>query len=182
MVSMLQYGLIWSKLMHAKILVVVLLATFLSTDILAQGHYEATGEKTIELQRSSEYAAEGKEFEKVVPITMEYSTDACKADLSLEYFQKGANAHVKSTLSNEECGASSGDYTVRVKYKDSAGASQLVEFEEAWIRSDDADVVSEKDYPLGDDMDIVRVQSIKLSCHCEELQTQDQQPGDGESQ
>jgi hypothetical protein len=168
--------------MQTKILVVVLLATFLSTDILAQGHYEAAGEKTIELQRSSEYAAEGKEFEKVVPIKLEYNSDACKADLRLEYFQKGANAHVKSTLSNEGCGASSGDYTVRVQYKDSEGESQLVEFEETWMRSGDADVVSEKDYLVGDDMDIVRVKSKKLSCRCEETQTQDQQPGDGESQ
>ena len=168
--------------MQAKILVVVLLTMFLSTDILAQGHYEAAGEKTIELQRSSEYAAEGKEFEKVVPIKLEYNTDACKADLRLEYFQKGADAHVKSTLSNEECGASSGDYTVRVQYKDSEGESQQVEFEEIWMRSDDADVISEKDYPVGDNIDIVRVKSRKLSCRCEEPQTQDQQPGDGESQ
>ena len=168
--------------MQAKILVVVLLATFLSTDILAQGHYEASGEKAMEVQRSSEYEAEGKEFEKVVPIKLEYNTDACKADLRLEYFQKGADAHVKSTLSNEECGASSGDYTVRVQYKDSEGASQQVEFEETWMRSDDADVISEKDYPVGDDMDIARVKSRKLSCRCEEPQAQDQKHGDGEPQ
>ena len=48
------------------------------------------------------------------------------------------------------------------------------------MRSDDADVISEKDYPVGDNIDIVRVKSRKLSCRCEEPQTKDQQPGESE--
>ena len=34
------------------------------------------------------------------------ATNACKAELEIEYYQKGSSAHVESTLTNEDCGAS----------------------------------------------------------------------------
>jgi len=169
--------------MKAIILVSILLALFVSGSSLAQGHYEVTGEKTSTIKnRSSDYTAEGKEYEKSVPITLEYNTDACKADLNLEYFQKGTDAHVKSTLHNDDCGASSGNYTVRVQYKDAAGGSKQVEFEETWERNDDSDVTGEKDYYVGDDVDILRVRSKGLSCSCVVSETIEEQTGSGDSE
>ena len=162
--------------MKPILLVVILLAILVSSSSLAQGHYEATAEKSIEIQRSSEYQVESEEFEKRVPVTLEYNTVACKADLRLEYLQKGLNAHVKTTLSNEECDASFGNYIVRIRYKDAQGEIDQVEFEETWIRNGDADVTSEKDYFVGDDIDIVRINTRRLSCSCKELETKEEEP------
>jgi len=161
--------------MQAILMVTVLLAMFVSSNSLAQGHYEATGEATIKIERSSEYKAKGKEFEKAVPVAMEFNTGACKADLHLKYFQKGTDAHVETTLRNEECGASSGNYTVRVQYRDATGGSKLVEFDETWKRNDASDVTSEKDYFVGDDVDIMRIKSSNLSCRCDGPETIEEQ-------
>ncbi len=166
--------------MRTIISVTTILAIFASHCSLAQGHYEANPTQTIEIERSSEYKAEGKEFKKVVPVTLEYNTSACKADLSLEYFQKGANAHVKATLSNEQCGASSGNYTVRVQYKEAGGGTKLLEFDETWQRDDNSDVTSEKDYFIGDDIDIRRIKSRNLSCRCDEPEKIEEQTDDND--
>ena len=167
--------------MRAITLVGIFLVTFTSGSSMAQGHYEANPQQTIKVERSHEYKAEGKEYKKVVPVTMEFNTGACKADLRLEYFQKGANAHVKSTLSNEQCGASAGNYTIRVQYRDAEGNTKLLEFDETWNRDDDADVASEKDYFIGDDIDIMRIKSRNLSCHCEEPAMLEEQSDNSES-
>jgi len=152
--------------MQAIILISTLLAIFVSSSSLAQGHYEANPQQSIKIERSHEYKAEGKEYEQTVPVEMEFNTGACKANLSLEYFQKGTDAHVKATLQNEQCGASSGNYTVRVQYRDATGASKLLEFDENWQRDDNSDVTSEKEYFVGDDVDIRRIKTRNLSCRC----------------
>ncbi len=167
--------------MRAIFLIGTLLAMFVSSNSVAQGHYEANPTQTISIGRSHEYKAEGKEFKKVVPIALEYNVDACKADLKLEYFQKGVNAHVKSTLSNEQCGASSGNYTVRVQYRDAEGGTKLLEFDETWKRDDDSEVISEKDYFVGDDIDIMRIKSRNLSCQCSEVESTEEAPNSSES-
>ena len=168
--------------MRAIFLIGTLLAMFVSSSSVAQGHYEADPTQTTTIQRSHEYKAEGKEFERVVPVTMEFNTGACKADLKLEYFQKGANAHVKSRLSNEQCGASSGNYTVRVQYRAAGGGTKLLEFDETWKRDDESDVISERDYFVGDDIDIMRIKSRNLSCQCTEVESTEEAPGNSESQ
>ena len=168
--------------MRAIFLIGTLLAIFVSSSSVAQGHYEADPTQTISIERSHEYKAEGKEFKKVVPVTLEYNVGACKADLKLEYFQKGANAHVKSTLSNEQCGASSGNYTVRVQYRAAEGGTKLLEFDETWKRDDDSDVISERDYFVGEDIDIMRIKSRNLSCQCTEVEPTEEAPGNSESQ
>ena len=53
--------------MRAIFLIGTLLAMFVSSSSVAQGHYEADPTQTTTIQRSHEYKAEGKEFERVVP-------------------------------------------------------------------------------------------------------------------
>jgi len=150
------------------IVIVTLAAIVVSNDGLAQGHPDASGEASIKIYRSSEYQTESKEFEKSVPVVLEYNSDACEADLHLEYFQAGPDANVKTTLINEACGASSGNYTIRIRFKDANGDMGLIEFEEAWNRDDDATLTSEKNYFVGEGLDITRVNSRRLSCSCKE--------------
>lgn len=158
--------------MKQILLVVTLLALCMTNDGLTQENPAASGDASTPTEQSSEDKSEGKKFEKRVRVTQGYNAKGCEADLRIEYFQKGSDAHVETMLVNEACGASSGDYTVRIRYKDAQGEINRLEFEETWDRDDDADVTSEKDYFVGDDIDIVRVNTRGLSCNCKELETE----------
>ena len=112
------------------------------------------------------------EFSKT--ITMEMRLGGCEAKLHMEYWQKGDVAEVTSTLDNPECGASSGDYQVRVRYRGEDGELQTDEYDETWARDDTQPIVSTKRYPIGDDVDLVRVTSRGLSCACTETGESDE--------
>ena len=90
----------------------------------------------------------------------------CQVLLDIEYYQKNTHAYVKSTLKNEQCAASSGSYTIRIKYRPDDGDPGQVEFEEIWSRDDDADIVTEKEYFVGENLEIRRVSGTKLRCTC----------------
>ena len=144
----------------------VLLSLMLASVAWSQGHPEASGEPSVKIERSSEHKAEGAEFEKTVPVTLEYRQDRCAATNSLEYYQKGTHAHVKATIKNEQCAASSGSFVIRIRYRPDEGEQGEVEYEESWSRDDAADVLIEKDYYVGEDLEVRRVSSRKLVCVC----------------
>jgi len=101
-----------------------------------------------------------------IQIKMDYQPNACRAQLVVEYFQRGDKAHVKTELTNEDCAASAGRYTIRVRIKDGNGEIKSTDYPETWSRSDDASVAKEKDYPIGDDVDLINVRSRNLKCEC----------------
>jgi hypothetical protein len=150
----------------------LLLLLMLSNNGWSQGQTEATGEASVKIERSSEYKAEGREFEKKVGMTLEFEQKGCAATLALEYYQIDTDAHVASTLKNEQCAASSGSYLLRILYRPDEGEMVEVEFEETWSRDDDADVVVEKDYFVGEDLEIRLASSAKLKCTCTETETE----------
>jgi hypothetical protein len=152
--------------MRTALTIAACLSLMLSSDVWSQGNPYATPEKSITIERSSEHQAEGKEFERQVPVTLEYDQGGCAATLSLEYYQKGTDAHVISTLRNTQCAASYGTYTIRIKFRPDEGEPGEVQFEETWSRDDDADIVTEKDYYVGDALEVRRVSSSKLKCTC----------------
>ena len=84
-----------------------------------------------------------------------------------EYFQTNTVAVVKSTLSNPDCGASSGEYTLLVRFSDANNEAQSLEYAETWQRADDQDIESRKEYFIGDNVDLVTVRSRKLRCICD---------------
>ena len=106
------------------------------------------------------------EVRTIIEIEQEFATNACKAEIEIEYYQKGSSAHVESTLTNEDCGASSGSYVIQVRYRGADRQTKSKEFAELWERTDTAPVLVEKDYFIADDIDIVRVRSRKLKCAC----------------
>lgn len=112
------------------------------------------------------------EFSKT--ITMEMRLGGCEASLRLEYWQKGDVAEVTSTLTNPECGASQGDYRMLVRYRDDNGELHTDEYDETWERDDTAPIVVTRRYPIGDDVDLVRVTSRGLSCSCREADATDE--------
>ncbi len=94
------------------------------------------------------------------------ATNACKAELEIEYYQKGSSVHVESTLTNADCGASSGSYVIQVRYRGADRQTRSKDFAESWTRTDTVPVQVEKDYFIADDIDIIRVRSRKLNCTC----------------
>ena len=132
---------------------VVLFAVTVSGNSPAQGDPDASGE-----------------------VILKYHDNRCEAKLLIEYYQKGTDAHVNSELTNDSCGASSGDYTIHVRYKDAQGEIKLLEFEETWAREDDAKWISERDYFIEDDVDIIRVKARGLSCMCKKPEAKEAEP------
>ena len=152
--------------MRAMLATAVFLSLMLAEAVWSQGHPDASGEASIKIERSTELQAEGKGFEQTVPVKLEYYQGGCAATLGLEYYQKGTHAHVTSTLRNDQCAASSGSYVIRIKYRRDEGGQDEVQYEETWSREDNADVVTEKDYYVGEDLEVRRVSSSQLTCAC----------------
>lgn len=132
----------------------------------AQGHYEATPSQSSKIERSSEHKTEDKPFEMSVSVPMKYNTADCEAKLNIEYFQSGDNAEVSSTLTNSECDASFGSYTVQLRYRGESDELETVDYDETWKRDDTEPVVAKRQYFIGENVDLVRVKSRSLTCTC----------------
>ena len=99
-------------------------------------------------------------------IRLEKRVGGCRANLSLEYWQEGHLARVNTTIGNDECAASGGEYRIRIVYRGDDGESETDEYDETWEREDDRPVSTSKTYEIGDDVDLLRVRSRGLSCEC----------------
>jgi hypothetical protein len=91
----------------------------------------------------------------------------CEASIYNEFKQKDTVAVVDSTLSNSDCAASSGSYTVLVRFKDENNEMQSIEYPETWQRDDDRAIESHREYFIGDNVDLVTIRSRKLRCVCD---------------
>jgi hypothetical protein len=111
---------------------------------------------------------EADEASKDIVLKLDYASKACAANLSLWYYQRDENAHVKSVLTNEDCAASSGEYTLQVRFRDSRNEVLNIDYTETWERADASPVVNATDYYMGEDVDLIRVRSRKLKCVCSE--------------
>lgn len=100
-------------------------------------------------------------------ITMQKRVGGCEAKLAIEYWQKGDMADVQMVLSNEECAASHGEFSIEVRVRNDEGELSSDSYAEVWSRSDDQPVTISRLYPIGDDVDLIRVRSNGLSCECD---------------
>jgi len=95
-------------------------------------------------------------------------TAQCKATLSIEYLQINANAEVSGVIENQDCAASGGEYSIEARLRDANGATSTVEFSETWERQDAEPVTFSAVYPIGENVELVRMRSRGLSCECAE--------------
>ena len=139
-----------------------LLFVVLAADSAAQDQHRER------VRPAREGIAVGNEVELKHEIELKHTetVHACEARLELEYYQKGTEVHVESTLTNEICAASSGSYVIQVRYRDENGNDLSKEFDENWQRDDDQPIVVAKDYFVADNVDVLRVRSRKLRCKC----------------
>ena len=90
----------------------------------------------------------------------------CKASLELAYQQKDTLAVVDATLNNADCAASSGEYTVLIRYRDQNSEQQSIEVPVTWERDDDQTIVTRAEYVIGENVDLVNVRPRRVRCLC----------------
>jgi hypothetical protein len=107
--------------------------------------------------------------QKEITLTLELPaivTAQCKAALSIEYLQLGAIAKVDGVIENKDCAASGGEYTIEARVRDGSGETQKLDFSESWQRTDDQPVNFSAEYPIGDNVELLRIRTSGLRCEC----------------
>jgi hypothetical protein len=90
----------------------------------------------------------------------------CVASVSTGYFQLNTIARVESNIQIEGCAAATGKYTIAARIRNQAGETQTLEFEETFQRPDDQSMVVKRDYPIGEDVELVNVRTRAVRCEC----------------
>ena len=104
---------------------------------------------------------------KTFEIKLESNSGMCQATAAVDYFQRGVEAQVETSIDTEDCDVAKGNYVVKLTIRaDGDKEAQVLNFEESWERTDGTPVESMRRYPIGDDVDLVRVKIRKLTCTC----------------
>ena len=113
------------------------------------------------------------EQEIKIPIELPALTTAqCEASAESEYQQRNTLARLISTIAVADCTAASGTFTATVRVRDESGEIKPLEFSETWQRSDDQDVKFTKDYPIGENVELVSMRVRGLRCTCADAPAQ----------
>ena len=107
---------------------------------------------------------------------VEFSFDApppkdvqCVATMEIAYTQRDTSVAVEGTIANHVCAASSGDYKLVVSVRSADEGLQRLEFFESWQRQDEQPVEFTAAYPIGENVDLVRVRPVQLRCTCADV-------------
>ncbi len=101
---------------------------------------------------------------------LQTSASACAAHFAISYFQSNDRIGVDTTVKNEDCVASRGEYELRIRTIDANGSSSTRTVAEQWVRSEPGDVSTTKFYSMNDATGLlwVRVNSNqKTACECD---------------
>jgi hypothetical protein len=113
------------------------------------------------------------EQEIKIPIELPALASAqCEAAAESEYQQRNTLARLISTIAVADCTAASGTFTATVRVRDESGEIKPLEFSETWQRSDDQPVKFTKDYPIGENVELVSVRVRGLRCTCADAPAQ----------
>jgi hypothetical protein len=92
----------------------------------------------------------------------------CESSVDLKYFQRDTFARVTGMIENETCTASSGTFEIEARVEEEDGERRALVFSESWERNDDQPVEFSAEYPIGEDVYLVRLRARGLSCTCAE--------------
>ncbi len=132
----------------------------------------ALGQQTSTSQTSEHSSSSEKTF--TVKLKPPKQKQYCKAQTVTEYSQFDDVAEVNVEIKNEDCAASSGSFTMRVRYRTEADEVVNVEFEETWQRENDQDILLSRQYPIGKNVDLVRVRPARMRCVCAESEDENE--------
>ncbi|MDX1563354.1 MAG: hypothetical protein R3305_10525 [Gammaproteobacteria bacterium] len=130
------------------------------------------GSTASHIKENCDYPRRSEELsrEVEVPRTIELSVGGgrvCSGLVDMTYQQRSTLALVKGTLTSADCAASSGSYTITARIRNTAGDVETIDFEERWQRSDDEPVTFEAAYPIGDDVELLRMDARHVVCSCD---------------
>ena len=94
----------------------------------------------------------------------------CQARVSISYVPMYDKVRVETTVEHDGCAASSGDYTLRVRTRDTDGEVATQDIQESWRRTDAVRVDHMKVYPLDPERELVWVRvrtERKTNCRCD---------------
>lgn len=114
-------------------------------------------------------SGERLEIERTITIELnETSRHMCSAVVDMEYYQSNAFARVRGELRNEDCAASNGQYTVFARIRTQEGEIETLEFEETWQREDDQSIELDTRYPIGENVELMRLNTRRMVCRCDQ--------------
>lgn len=90
----------------------------------------------------------------------------CATEITLEYLQRDTFARVEGLIENATCSASSGQFEIEAQVRYESGEIERIVFSESWQRDDDRPVVFTRDYPIGQNVELIRLRSRGLHCVC----------------
>ena len=155
-----------------SIFLLVLLTNFW---VLAQAqiHSDATGEKSsAHIKRDPDADTARFIVEQEIPTKMQVpgiQFNSCEAFITLQYHQRNALARVESTVENESCITSMGEYELLFNILDENGVSRNLSFSETWEQKDDSLLKFSRDYPIGENVTLKRVVAQRIRCECTDL-------------
>jgi len=136
----------------------------------AQIHSDATGDKeSAHIKRDPDADTARFIVEQEIPIKMQLPSvefNTCQASITLNYHQRNTQARVESTIENESCVASTGEYDLLVNILDENGVNRNLSFSEAWEQKDDSPLIFSRDYPIGENVTLKRVVTRGIRCEC----------------
>jgi hypothetical protein len=91
---------------------------------------------------------------------------SCVASVTTGYFQANTQARVESAIQIEGCAAATGKYTIAARIRDQAGETQTLEFEETFEHAGAQSLTVKRDYPLGENVELVNVRTRAVRCEC----------------
>ncbi len=130
----------------------------------ASNHGVAAGKS--ENQANQQEASSEKTF--TIKLDASPPTIYCKSNTSIEYFQNDTTANVSGEIKIDGCTDASGQYTISIRYRDGAGETHNLDFDETWQRSSVAPVVISHVYPMAENVDLIRVRARRSRCVCDE--------------
>lgn len=107
---------------------------------------------------------------KIPTLPLTLPTGQCEAVGETAYQQRNSVARINSTIEIEDCTAAAGTFTISLRIRDETGENKTLEFTETWERSDDQDVTFTSDYPIGENVQLLRARMHGLSCTCADAQ------------
>ena len=113
--------------------------------------------------------ARGERVIGTVTVAMAPRKPQCEAQVSISYVQMNTRVRVETTVENEGCAASSGDYALRLRTVDGDGEIETRTFAESWSRANTEPVTTAKLYDIGSGRRLVWAQvstAPATNCRC----------------
>ena len=90
----------------------------------------------------------------------------CQASISLAYYQRNTFAHVETSIENKSCIVGAGSLEISATIRDENSNTSTLAFPKQWQQNGDTKLEFVDDYPIGENVELLRVRSSKIKCDC----------------